>query len=553
MPKHSVLIVGAGISGMRAALAASERGSDVALISKVHPLRTAGGTSQGGINAAVRDGDSAELHATDTVKGGDYLADQNAVELLTAGAPRAVIALDHWGVPFNRDGSGRLDARSLCGASHPRACFVDDMTGHAVLQVLHEQVLKASIRTYDEWIVTRLLLDDGACVGVVALELASGKVEAFEANAVVLATGGCARVYEPTGAAYGVTGDGVALAYRAGAPLMDMEMVQFHPLGIKGSGMILTDTLLGLGGYLVNRSGERFTSRHAPTAGERAPRDIVAKAAEEEIASGRAEFVALDLRHLNGDDLKRRLPLTSNIIKTQAGVDPVKETIPVRPVAHRAMGGLQVSLDGATGVPGLFAAGGCAATGVHGANGLGGNWLLEALVFGERAGLAAVQQGSRSGKGIDAQLEDERNRIAKLVDHPRNSERAGAIRSELGGLMRRDVGLLREASGLTKAASTIKELSARSRLVGIANKGSRYNYELVALLELESLLTVGEVIATAAGFREESRGAHYRQDRPERDDAKWLAHTVASFRLDGPAMTSKPVSTTKWKPEGRRY
>jgi succinate dehydrogenase / fumarate reductase flavoprotein subunit len=553
MPKHSVLIVGAGISGMRAALAASERGSDVALISKVHPLRTAGGTSQGGINAAVRDGDTVELHATDTVKGGDYLADQNAVELLTAGAPRAVITLDHWGVPFNRDGGGRLDARSLCGASRPRACFVDDMTGHAVLQVLHEQILKAGVRTYDEWVVTRLLLDDGACVGVVALELASGKVEAFGANAVVLATGGCARVYEPTGAAYGVTGDGVALAYRAGAPLMDMEMVQFHPLGIKGSGMILTDTLLGLGGYLVNRSGERFTSKHAPTAGERAPRDIVAKAAEEEIASGRAEFVALDLRHLNGDDLKRRLPFTSNIIKTQAGVDPVKETIPVRPVAHRAMGGLQVSLDGATGVAGLFAAGGCAATGVHGANGLGGNWLLEALVFGERAGLAAAQQGSRSAKGIEAQLEDERNRIAKLVDHPRNSERAGAIRSELGGLMRRDVGPLREASGLTQAASTIKELSARSRRFGIANKGSRYNYELVALLELESLLTVGEVIATAAGFREESRGAHYRQDRPGRDDAKWLAHTVASFRLDGPAMTSKPVATTKWKPEGRRY
>lgn len=553
MPKHSVLIVGAGISGMRAALAASERGSDVALISKVHPLRTAGGTSQGGINAAVRDGDTAELHATDTVKSGDYLSDQNAVELLTAGAPRAVITLDHWGVPFNRDRDGRLDARRLCGASRPRACYVDDMTGHASLQVLHEQTLKASIRTYDEWVVTRLLLDDGVCVGVVALELASGKVEAFEANAVVLATGGCARVYEPTGAAYGLTGDGVALAYRAGAPLTDMEMVQFHPLGIKGSGMILTETLLGLGGYLVNGSGERFVLKHAPTSGEQAPRDIVARVAEEEITRGGAEFVALDLRHLDGDDLKRRLPFTSNIIKTQAGVDPVKETIPVRPVAHRTIGGIQVSPDGATGVTGLFAAGGCSATGVHGANGLGGNWLLEALVFGERAGLAAARQGSRSAKGIDAQLEDERSRIAKIVEKPVNAERAGRIRSELGRLMRRHVGPLRDASGLTEASSKVKELSARYRQVGIANKGSRYNYELAALLELESLLTVGEVIATAAGFREESRGAHYRQDRPARDDAKWLARTVASFRLDGPAMTSKPVATTKWKPEGRRY
>jgi succinate dehydrogenase / fumarate reductase flavoprotein subunit len=553
MPKHSTLIVGGGIAGMRAALAAKERGGDVALISKVHPLRTQGGTSQGGINAAVRDGDSVELHASDTAKGGDYLGDQAAVELLTGAAPGAVIALDHWGVPFNRDGNGRLDARSLCGATRPRACFVDDMTGHAVLQVLHEQVLKASISTYEEWAVTRLLLDDGACVGVIALELASGKLEAFEANAVVLATGGCARAYEPTGAAYGVTGDGVALAYRAGAPLMDMEMVQFHPLGIKGSGMILTETVLALGGYLVNGSGERFALKHAPTWGERAPRDIVARAAEEEIASGRAEFVALDLRHLNGDDLKRQLPFTSNIIKTQAGVDPTTETIPVRPVAHRTMGGIEVTLDGVTGVTGLFATGGCSATGAHGANGLGGNWLLAALVFGERAGLAAAQQSPRSSKGIAATLEDERNRITKIVDRTVGSERAGAIRGELGRVMRRHLGPLRDGAGLAEATSQVRELAARYRQAGITNKGSRYNYELAAFLELESLLTVSEVIATAAGFREESRGAHYRQDRPARDDAKWLRHTVASFRPDGPAMTSKPVVTTQWKPEGRRY
>ena len=553
MPNHSVLIVGAGISGMRAALAAKERASDVALISKVHPLRTHAGTSQGGINAAVREEDSAALHAEDTVKGGDYLADQNVVELLTATAPRAVITLDHWGVPFNRNGNGRLDSRRLCGATHPRACFVDDMTGHAILQVLHEQLLKAGIRTYEEWVVTRLLLDDGACVGVVALELASGKVEAFAANAVVLATGGGARVYEPTGAAYGVTGDGVALAYRAGAPLMDMEMVQFHPLGIKGSGMILTEALLGLGGYLANGSGERFALKHAPSVGERAPRDIVARAAEEEIVSGRAEFVALDLRHLDGDDLKRRLSLTSHVIKTQAGADPAKETVPVRPVAHRTMGGLQVSPDGATGVAGLFATGGCAATGVHGANGLGGNWLLEALVFAERAGLAAAQKEPRSAKGIEAQLEDERRRIAGLGDRPAGAERAGAIRSELGRLMRRHVGPLRDASGLKEAANKVSELSAQYRQVGITNKGQRYNYELAAFLELESLLTVGGVIVATAGFRDESRGAHHRQDRPTRDDARWLAHTVASFRPDGPAMTSKPVVITKWKPEGRRY
>jgi succinate dehydrogenase / fumarate reductase flavoprotein subunit len=553
MPKHSVLIVGAGISGMRAALAAKERGSDVALISKVHPLRTSGGTSQGGINAAVGDGDSAELHATDTVKGGDYLADQDAVTLLTGAAPAAVIALDHWGVPFNRDASGRLAARGLSGATRPRACFVDDMTGHVVLQVLHEQVLKAAIPTYDEWMVTKLVVEDGACVGVVALELASGKLEAFTANAVVLATGSCARVYEPTGAAYGVTGDGGALAYRAGAPLMDMEMVQFHPLGIKGSGMILTDALLGLGAYLVNGSGDRFALKHAPTLGERAPRDVVARAAEEEIVSGRAEFVALDLRHLNGDDLKRTLPLTSNIIKTQAGIDPAKDTIPVRPVAHRTMGGIRVDSNGATGVAGLYATGGCAATGVHGAGGLAGNWLAEALVFGERAGRAAAQPPARAVPSIDAALTEERNRISKVVEKPAGSEKAGSIRSELGRAMRRYVGPVRDASGLQEATEKVTELAVRYRQTGITNKGRRYNYELAAFLEVESLLTIGEVTVAAARFREESRGAHVRQDRPARDDSKWLAHTVASFRPDGPVMTSKPVVITTWKPEGRRY
>jgi succinate dehydrogenase / fumarate reductase flavoprotein subunit len=552
MPSHSVLIVGGGIAGMRAALAAKERGADVALISKVHPLRTQGGTSQGGINAAVRDGDSAELHAADTVKGGDYLGEQAAVELLTAGARRAVVALDHWGVPFNRDADGRLDARRLGGVTRPRACFVDDLTGHAILQVLHEQLLKAAIPTHEEWVMTNLLIEDGACVGVLALELASGRLDAFTANAVILATGGYARVYEPTGAAYGVTGDGVAAAYRAGAPLMDMEMVQFHPLGIRGSGMILSEALLGLGGYLINASGERFVLKAAPTFAEQAPRDVVARAAEEEIVSERAEFVALDLRHLDGDELKR-LALTAHIIKTQAGVDPAKQTIPVRPVAHRTMGGVQVTTDGATGVAGLYATGGCAATGVHGANGLAGNWLLEALVFGERAGLAAAQQAPRPAKGADAQLGDERRRIGAIVDRPAGSEKAGAVRTELGRVMRRQVGPVRDASGLEQAANEITALSARYRKAGIANKQSRYNYELAAFLELDSLLTVASVIVAAAAFREESRGVHYRHDRPERDDARWLTHTTASSRPDGPAMTSKPVGITRWTPEGRRY
>jgi len=333
---------------------------------------------------------------------------------------------------------------------------------------------------------------------------------------------------------------------------MDMEMVQFHPLGIKGSGMILSDALLGLGGYLINAGGERFALKSAPTLGEHAPRDVVARAAEEEIVNRRAEFVGLDLRHLDGDELKR-LELTGHIIKTQAGVDPAKQTIPVRPVAHRTMGGVQVTGDGATGVAGLYATGGCAATGVHGANGLAGNWLLEALVFGERAGLAAAQRAPQPAKSAEAQLEDERRRIASIVGRPVDSEKAGVVRSELGRLMRRHVGPLRDAAGLEVATNKIGELAARYQKVGIGNKQERYNYELAAFLELGSLLTAAGVIVAAAGFREESRGAHYREDRPARDDARWLAHTVASFRPDGAAMTSKPVAITRWNPEGRRY
>lgn len=557
MPEHNVLVVGGGIAGMRAALAAKERGADVALVSKVHPLRSHSGTSQGGINAALGNDDSVGLHAVDTIKGGDYLSDQDAVELLTAEAPRAVIELDHWGVPFNRDADGRLDARPLSGASQPRAHYVDELTGHAVLQVLYEQLLKAGIPTYEEWVVTKLLLDGGVCGGVVALELASGQHEAFPASAVVLATGGCARVYEPTGAAYGVTGDGVSLAYRAGTPLMDMEMVQFHPLGMQGKGVILTDALLGEGGYLLNGKGERFVLKAAPSFGERAPRDIVARAEEEEIVGGRGTdgFVSLDLRHLGVDHLKRRFAVTSHLVKTRGGLDLIKETVPVRPVAHRTIGGIRVSPDGATGVTGLYAAGGCAATGVHGANCLGGNSLLESLIFGRRAGEAAAQASSSAGlrKRMESQVEEEGRRIAKIVARPTGADSVGKIRGELGRLMRQQVGLFRDVAGLAEAATKVKELSERYQRVGFSGKGKRFNYDLVAFLELGSLLTVAEVMVAAAQARQESRGAHIRPDYPSRDDVRWLQHALATFRPDGPRLEFRPVVITKWKPEGRRY
>jgi len=551
MPDHTVVVVGGGVAGIRAALAARAQGADVALVSKVHPLRSHSCTSQGGLNAALAPDDSRELHALDTVTGGDFLGNQDAVETLAREAPDAVLELDRWGAPFNRDERGRLALRRLAGASRARACYADDLTGHVVLQVLHEQLLAARIPAYVEWVVTSLLMDDGACRGVVALELATGTLHPITARAVVLATGGFGRAWEPTGASLGLTGDGLALAYRAGAVLQDMEMVQYHPTGLPGTGGLLTEALLGEGATLITREGERVLATQAPRLGERAPRDLVARTIATCLQAG--QEVLLDARPLGEGRLGKAFAVTRHLVKTVAGVDLAKEPVPVEPVPHRTMGGIRVDVSGATGVPGLFATGGCAATGVHGANRLGGNSLLEALVFGRRAGEAAARAAAVAppGAGASGRLADEERALEALAARGGGPDAAAAIRQTLTRTMRERVGLFREAAGLTEAIRTIVGLQERYRGIGVAASSRRWNYALVGHLELGHLLEVARVAAAAALARQESRGAHARRDFPERDDGQWLRHTLASFTPDGPKLDAQPVVITRWPP-GRR-
>lgn len=548
-----MIVVGGGAAGIRAALAAKARGADVALVSKVHPLRSHSSTSQGGLNAALAPDDSWEAHALDTVLGGDFLGDQDAVETLAREAPEAVWELDRWGAPFNRDERGRLALRTLGGSSRARACYADDLTGHVVLQVLHEQLLAARIPTYPEWFVTSLLVADGACRGVIALELATGALHALTARAVVLATGGFGRAWEPTGASLGLTGDGLSLAYRAGAVLQDMEMVQYHPTALPGGGVLVTEALLGEGATLITRGGDRLMAALAPRLGERAPRDLVARVIAARLAAG--DEVLLDARPL-GEARLRRFAVTRHLVKTVAGVDLAKEPVPVRPVAHRTMGGIQVDLHGATGVPGLFAAGGCAASGVHGANRLGGNSLLEALVFGRRAGEAAATFSASAPTGLIDEtplLADEERCLEALTRRDGAPDTAAALRQALGRTMHEQVGLIREASGLAEAAKAIVELQERYRQLGVKASDRRWHYGLVGHLELGFLLDVARVVAEAAAARQESRGAHARLDFPERDDRGWLRHTLAAFTPEGPRLETKPVVITRWPPGRRAY
>lgn len=553
MPDHTVVVVGGGVAGIRAALAARAQGADVALVSKVHPLRSHSCTSQGGLNAALAPDDSWEIHAQDTVAGGDFLGDQDAVETLAREAPDAVLELDRWGAPFNRDERGRLALRRLAGANRARACYADDLTGHVVLQVLHEQLLAARVPAYVEWVVTSLLMDDGACRGVVALELATGTLHAITARAVVLATGGFGRVYEPTGASLGLTGDGLALAYRAGAVLMDMEMVQYHPTALTGTGALLTEALLGEGALLVTGGGERVMAEAAPRLGERAPRDLLSRSIASRLEAG--EAVLLDARPIGGARLGRSFGVTRHLVKAVAGLDLAKEPVPVEPVPHRTMGGIRVDLHGATGVPGLFAAGGCAATGVHGANRLGGNSLLEALVFGRRAGEAAARAAAAAptGQGASSRLADEERALEALTARGGGPDAAATIRQALTRTMREQVGLFREAAGLAEATRTIVGLQERYRGLGVTASGRRWNSALVSHLELGHLLEVARVVAAAALARQESRGVHARRDFPERDDTGWLRHTLASFTPDGPKLDAQPVVITRWPPGRRAY
>jgi len=555
MQNFDLIIVGAGLSGMRAALSA-DPALQVALLSKVHPVRSHSVAAQGGINGALSPNDSWENHAFDTIKGSDYLGDQDAIETMCREAPDEILEMEKLGVIFSRDDKGNIAQRPFGGAGYPRTAYAQDRTGHALLHALYEQILKKRIKVFEEWYVTSLVVETGICRGVLVLNILTGELEMIAAKSVILATGGYGRVFSISTNAVINTGDGMSLAYRAGAPLMDMEFVQFHPTTLKKSGILITEGARGEGGYLINSLGERFMSKYAPNALELASRDVVSRAEGQEIEEGRGidGCVLLDLRHLGRTKILERLPQIRSLSMSFAGVDPIEAPIPIRPGAHYSMGGIKTNVWGETEIEGLFAAGECACVSVHGANRLGGNSLLDTLIFGRRSGIRAseyIRKSSPPPPSVQF-FERERQRLSRLKER-KDGERIWPIKTELGNLMGSHVAVFRFKEKLEEADHAIRELKLRYQDVTVQDKGNVFNTELIAALELGSILDLAEVIVKGALAREESRGAHFRRDFPKRDDQQWLKHTLAYYREEGPRMEYTPVTLTKYMPKERTY
>jgi succinate dehydrogenase / fumarate reductase flavoprotein subunit len=556
---HDVLVLGAGLAGMRAALEAAREGADVAVVSKVHPIRSHSNAAQGGINAALGEGDSWESHAFDTIKGSDYLADQDAVEVMCREAPGDIIEFEHMGVIFYRNEDGKLGTRAFGGASQARTYFVGDITGQALLYTLYDQILKAGVKVYEEWFATTLYLEDGACRGLVALEMITGELHFLRAKAVIDAAGGLGRLYEPSTNALICTGDGYALAYRAGAPLMDMEMVQFHPTTLAGSGFLMTEAARGEGAYLLNSLGERFMKKYAPNKMELAARDVCSRAETVEIAEGRGidGNVLLDLRHLGKDVILKRVPQIHEMAIDYLGIDMIKEPVPVRPGMHYQMGGVKTDANGATSVPGLWAAGEVACVSVHGGNRLGANSLLDTIVFGRHCGKAsaAYVKGVAAPKGGEELLRAEQARLKDLLARPYTGETHAGLRLELATMMDQKVGVYRDEAGLTEALQKVRELRKRYDNIAVGDKGRVFNQALTFAIEVGFLLDCAETVVLSAIDRKESRGAQARTDYPERNDAEWLKHIVVHAGAAGaePTLSYQPVTITKWKPEARTY
>ncbi|MFW9892602.1 MAG: FAD-dependent oxidoreductase [Candidatus Thorarchaeota archaeon] len=528
---HDVLVIGAGLSGLRVAIELAER-YNVAVVTKVHPLRSHSVAAQGGINASLGDDDSWESHAFDTVKGSDYLADQDVVEILTKEAPRAVIENERWGTAFSRTEDGKIAQRPFGGAAFPRTCYAADKTGHNLLHTTYEQALRRGIKFYNEWFVTSLVKSDDRICGLTAIDISSGEVHGFTGKAVVLATGGFGRVYAHSTNALINTGDGCALAFRIGAPLKDMEFIQFHPTCLFGSSILMTEGARGEGGYLVNSKRERFMDKYAPEKMELAPRDIVARAIRTEILDGRGfedEYVHLDLRHLGKDKIMERLPGIREICIYFAGIDPIDEPIPIQPAQHYSMGGIHTNKYGETPITGLYSVGENACMSVHGANRLGGNSLLETLVFGRVVG-EKVGEFTGSAKFPDkACVEQEafemRERLQALLLHEGGDSPAD-IRETMGQTMDVLVGVYRKSEALEAALKMIRELKDRFNNVSVGRSDEKFNFALIRVLELENMLDLAEVITMGALMRRESRGAHWRLDYLERDDENFLKHSL---------------------------
>ncbi len=562
MPKHDVLVIGAGLAGQRAALSAAEQGVSVAIISKVHPVRSHSNAAQGGINAALHPDDSWESHAFDTVKGSDYLGDQDAIEVMCREAPEELLYLEHIGVTFHRAPDGTLGTRAFGGASKARTYYVADITGQAIMHTLYEQMMRfdAKIDRYEEWFTTELALDsDGNCVGAVTRNIRDGSMELFEAKAVILATGGSGQVWKPTTNALICTGDGIAQAYRLGAKLMDMEMIQYHPTCLAGKGFLITEGARGEGAHLLNAKGERFMERYAPNKMELASRDVVSRAEQTEINEGRGfpdGTIALDITVVPKKRITEALREIVLVGRDFAGVDITREPIHVKPGNHYAMGGVKADTWGRSNVPGLYAAGEVACVSVHGGNRLGANSLLDTLIFGRRSGVHAAERAKAIDHGVASRaiLRDEEAKIATIIGRERGAgRRISEIKFELGTAMDQHVAVFRDAEGIETALQTVKRLKEEARTAYIDDRGTIFNQDVLGALELENMLDCAESTCVAAAHRTESRGAQFRTDHPERNDAEWLKHIDLSCGDSGPEISYSEVTITQWQPMARTY
>jgi succinate dehydrogenase / fumarate reductase flavoprotein subunit len=564
MPAHDVLIIGAGLAGQRAALAAADAGASVALMSKVHPVRSHSVAAAGGINAAINPADDWRSHAFDTVKGSDFLGDQDAIEIMCSEAPGEVMHLEHIGVTFHRNETGELDLRAFGGASMNRTAYVADITGQAMLHVLYEQILKYSerIERYEEWFVTSLILNgDDACVGVVARDIRSGRMETFAAKNVILASGGAGQCYKPTTNALICTGDGIAQAYRSGAPLMDMEMIQYHPTTLAENGFLITEGARGEGAYLLNADGERFMEKYAPNKMELASRDVVSRAEQTEINEGRGvgpdgAGIYLDITVVPRKRTLEALREIVNIGKDFAGTDITREPIIIQPGQHYFMGGVKTDIHGATSISGLYAAGEVACVSVHGGNRLGANSLLDTLIFGRRSGEhAAARAKSMPMPTVgDEQRRRDAATIEEIIGRERTGRRVSEIKEELGTEMNRNVAVFRDEAGLRHAHEVVRRLKEQARTAYIDDRGTVFNQDVLGAVELGYMLDTAEAIVVAAIERKESRGAQFRTDYPERNDDVWLKHIdIGRNGDDVPEVSYSPVTITQWQPEERKY